>query len=65
MTDKTTKRSITKLKVRKLKGNDIKWSNPSGDQVTHFANCTENLNAENSCYDCKKTRTTFDVRPTI
>jgi hypothetical protein len=53
------------LEVRKLGGNDVEWFNLCGYQVTHFTNCTESPNAENSNYNCKKTGTTFDVGPTI
>jgi hypothetical protein len=51
------------LRVRKLGGSDIKWSNPYGNETTHFVGCTENPNAENSSCNHKKTITTFDPRP--
>jgi hypothetical protein len=56
---------IRKLKsrVRKPKRSDIKWSNPCVDQAIHFIDCNENPNAENFCYNCKKTRITFDTKP--
>jgi hypothetical protein len=40
-------------KVKKLGGNDIEWSNQYENQTTHFASCTENPNANNSCYNHK------------
>jgi hypothetical protein len=53
------------LRVKKPRGSDIEWSNPYGDQATHFTNYTENPNVEKSCYNRKKIRTTSDARPTI
>jgi hypothetical protein len=55
----------TKIKSKKQEKNDIEWSNPCGDQTTHFVNCTKNFNAENYYSNCKKTRTTSNGRPTI
>jgi hypothetical protein len=49
------------LKIRKPQGSDIKWSNPLGDQATHFASCTERPNANNSSYNHKNVGTTSDV----
>jgi hypothetical protein len=40
--------------VRTTKGSDIEWSNPYGDQTTHFVNCTESPNVPNFSYNCKK-----------
>jgi hypothetical protein len=54
-----------KSKVRKPRRSDIRWSNPCVDRTTHFTDCNENLNAKNSCYNCKKIRTTSNARPTI
>jgi len=54
-----------KLGVKKLRSSDIKWSNPYGNQVTHFITCTESINAENFFYNHKKTRITSDVGPMI
>jgi hypothetical protein len=51
------------LGVRKLRGSDTYWFNPCGNQVTHFINCTKNLNAPNSSCNCKKTNNTFEARP--
>jgi hypothetical protein len=53
------------LKIKKPRRSDIEWSNPYGSQVTHFVGCIENPNVENSFYNCKKIRTTFDAKPTI
>jgi hypothetical protein len=50
------------LKIRNPRGSDIEWSNPCGDQVTHFIGYIERPDVENSSYNCKKTRTTFDAR---
>jgi hypothetical protein len=36
------------LEVKKLGKSDIEWSNPCGDQVTHFVGYIESLNAKNS-----------------
>jgi hypothetical protein len=54
-----------KLGIRKLRRSDIKWSNPYGDQVTHFTSYTKKFNAKNSYCNHKKTRTTFDAKPII
>jgi hypothetical protein len=53
------------LKVRKSKGSDIKWSNPYGDQTTHFVGCIESPNVHNSCYNHKKTKTTYNAGPSL
>jgi hypothetical protein len=57
--------SKLKSRVKKSRGNDIEWSNLGGDQITHFVGYIENPNAKNSYYNCKKTRTTFDARPSL
>jgi hypothetical protein len=36
------------LGIRKSGGNDIKWSNPCGDQTTHFIGYTESSNVKKS-----------------
>ncbi len=54
-----------KLRVKKPRESDIKWSNPCGDQATHFNDCTKILNLENFSYNHKKIITTSDARPTI
>jgi hypothetical protein len=54
-----------KLGIRKLKGSDIEWSNPCGEQTTHFIGCTENPKVKNSCCNHKKIGTTFDAKPII
>jgi hypothetical protein len=54
-----------KLGVRKLGGSDIKWSNPLGNQVTHFIGCIESISVENFFCNHKKTRITSDVGPMI
>jgi hypothetical protein len=41
------------LEVKKLRGSDIKWSNPSGNQATHFVNCTQSANVDNLYCDRK------------
>jgi hypothetical protein len=41
-------------RVRKPRRSDIKWSNPYGNQVTHFIGYIENPNFENSSCNCKK-----------
>jgi hypothetical protein len=51
--------------IKKLKGSDIKWSNLYGNQATHFANCIESPNANNSSYNYKNVRTASNVGPTI
>jgi len=51
----------SKLGVRKPKGIDIKWSNPYGNQPTHFDGYIESHNTKNSSYNLKKTRTTQDL----
>jgi len=50
-----------KLKIRKLEGNDIEWSNPYGNQTIHFVDYIESPNVKNYKYNCKKIGTTFDV----
>ncbi len=42
----------------------IKWSNPCGDQATHFDGCIENPNANNS-YNRKNVGTIYNAGPTI
>jgi len=54
-----------KLEIRKQKRSDIKWSNLLGDQATHVDGYTESPNANNFFYNCKTTKTTFDVRLAI
>jgi hypothetical protein len=51
-----------KSKIKRLGGNDIEWSNQYENQTTHFASCTENPNANNSCYNHKNAGTTLDAR---
>jgi len=43
-----------KLEVRKPGGNDIDWSNPYGDQATHFFGCTKNFNVKKNVIIIKK-----------
>jgi hypothetical protein len=38
-----------KLGVKTSRESDIKWSNPYGDQTTHFVDYIKSLNIENSC----------------
>jgi len=54
--DPTSAPKIQKLMlgVKKLRGGYIEWSNPYGDQATHFVGCTESFSAENSSCNCKK-----------
>jgi hypothetical protein len=52
-------------KIKKPRGSDIKWSNPCGNQITHFTNYTKSPNAKNPYSNCKKTITTSDAKPTI
>jgi len=47
-----------KLGIRKLGGNDIKWSNPCGNQTTHFVGYIESPNVKNSSCNHKKIGTT-------
>jgi hypothetical protein len=54
-----------KSKIWKPRGSDIKWSNPWGDQATHFVGYTKRLYAKNSSYNHKNAKKTFDVQPTI
>jgi hypothetical protein len=63
--DPTNALKIQKLElgVRKLGGNDIKWSNLCGDQVTHFVGYSKRFNVKNFYDNHKKTRTTFDANP--
>jgi hypothetical protein len=61
----TPKIQKPELKVRKPRGSDIKWSNPYGDQATHFVGCIESLNADNSYCDHKKIKTTSNVGPSL
>ncbi len=55
----------TQLKIRKSKRSDIKWSNPYGNQTTHFVGYTESPNANNSYCNCKNTKTTSNAGPNI
>jgi hypothetical protein len=50
--------------VRKLRGSDIKWSNPYGDQITHFIGCIKSLNVE-KIYCNQKIVTSLNARPII
>jgi len=43
----------------------IKWSNPCGDQATHFASYIESPNDDNSSYNHKNAITTYNAGPTI
>ncbi len=52
-------------KIRKPWRSDIEWSNPCGDQITHFVEYTKSSNVKNSSYNYKKTGTTSDEGPTI
>jgi hypothetical protein len=52
-------------KVRKPRGNDIKWSNPCGDQATHFNDYIEIPSFENSSCNHKKIGATSNAGPTI
>jgi hypothetical protein len=52
-------------RIKKPGGNDIKWSNPYGNQAIHFVGCIESLNANNSSYNHKNARTTSNVKPTV
>jgi hypothetical protein len=54
-----------KLGVKNPRGSDIEWSNPYGDQATHFDGCIESPNADNSSYNRKNARTTYNARPII
>ncbi len=54
-----------KLGVRKLGGSDLEWSNPCGNQTTHFVGNIKSPNAQNYCCNCKKTGSTSYARPTI
>jgi hypothetical protein len=60
-----TKIQKPKSRIRKLGGTDIEWSNPCGNQATHYIGYTKSFNANNSCYDHRNTKTTSDVGPTI
>jgi hypothetical protein len=62
--DPTNAPKIQKLElgVRKPRRSDIKWSNPYGDQATHFNDYTESPSLENSSYNHIKIRATFNVR---
>jgi hypothetical protein len=42
------------LGTRELKGSDINWSNPYGNQTTHFVSCTESFNPPNFSCNWKK-----------
>ncbi len=52
-------------KVKKLRKCDIEWSNPCGDQATHFVGYTKSLNVKNFYCNHKKTVITFNVGPTL
>ncbi len=54
-----------KLGVKNLGRNDLKRSNPRGDQVAHFVGYIKSPNAQNSCCNCKKIGTKSYARPTI
>jgi hypothetical protein len=54
-----------KSKIKKLRKNDIKWSNPYGDQITHFVDCIESFNIKNFYCNHEKTGITFDTGLTI
>jgi len=54
-----------KSRVKKPRGSDIEWSNPYGNQVTHFVGCTKNHDAENSSCNHKKVGITSDIGPII
>jgi hypothetical protein len=47
--------------VKKLRGSDIDWLNPYGNQATHFVSFTKSLNVPNSSNNHKKTNNTFEV----
>jgi hypothetical protein len=51
-----------KSKVRKSGKSDREWSNPYGNQATHFTGCT---NAKKISCNCKNVRTTYDARLNI
>jgi hypothetical protein len=53
------------LRIRKLGGSDLEWSNPCGDQTSHFVGYTKSPNVQNSCNNCKKTKTTSYARSNI
>ncbi len=65
--DHTNVPKIRKLKskIKKSGGSHIEWSNFCEDQTTHFVSCLKSLNADNSSYNCKNIRPTYDVRPPI
>jgi hypothetical protein len=42
------------LRIRKPRGSDIEWSNPCGDQATHFVGYIESPIVENSSYNRRK-----------
>ncbi len=52
--------SKPRLKMKKLKGNDIKWSNLGKNQTTHFVGYTEFF-----YYNCKINGSTCNVGPTL
>jgi hypothetical protein len=54
--DPTSASKIQKpeLGIRKPGENDIKWSNPCGNQTTNFIGYIKSLNVENSCCNHKK-----------
>jgi hypothetical protein len=51
--------------VRKHGGSDINWSNPYGNQATHFVGCTECLNISNSSCNDKKKGNAFEAKSTM
>jgi hypothetical protein len=51
--------------VRNLRGSDIKWSNPYGDQITHFIGCIKSPNVEKIYCNHKKIVTSLNARPII
>jgi hypothetical protein len=50
---------------RKLEISDINWSNPCGNQATHFTNYIESLNAPNSSYDHQNANSTCEAKWTM
>jgi hypothetical protein len=60
-----TKNTKTQVKVKTLRGSDLKWFNFCVQTKLHIRWCTKNLTVENSYCNCKKVGITFDARPTI
>jgi len=54
-----------KSKIRKPRRNDIKWSNLLRNQATHVDGYTKSPDVNNSSYNRKNARTTFDARLAI